>query len=165
MRLLVEGYFAFSFQQNQYSVNVYLQPSATAGRFTRFGKDEIEQGKGPAFDCVFLKKPGRKTASGSGSASKVAGKTKGTRARASTSITAPHTAATGSSNEVHGKRKRENENETSIVLGAEYLEDSEDDDEEGDGLDDFLVKDSDPIEDDEDEEWHTSLRSSGRGKG
>ena len=162
MRLLVEGYFAFSFQQNQYSVNVYLQPSATAGRFTRFGKDEIEQGKGPAFDCVFLKKPGRKTASGSGSASKVAGKTKGTRADARTT-TAPRAAAAGSSNGTRGKRKRESENETSIALGAADSEESEDD-EEDDDLDGFLVKDSDPREDDEDEDWHTSLRSD-KGKG
>ncbi|PIL28261.1 transporter [Ganoderma sinense ZZ0214-1] len=159
VRLLVEGYFAFSFQQTAYSVNVYLQPSATAGRFTRFTKDEIEQGSGPAFDCVFLKKPGRKGVSGSGAAAKVAEKTKATRAGAS------RTAAAGSSNGVRGKRKRENENETSFALGAEDSEESEDDgDDDGDDMRDFVVSDSDPIEEDEDEEWHTSLRGD-KGKG
>ena len=75
MKLLVEGYFTLSFHHTAYSVNVYLQPSATAARFTRLSQDEIEQGSGPAFDCVFLKKPGRKgAASGSGSAKKAAEK-------------------------------------------------------------------------------------------
>ncbi|KAI1789477.1 ATP-dependent DNA helicase [Ganoderma leucocontextum] len=155
VRLLVEGYFAFSFQQTAYSVNVYLQPSATAGRFTRFAKDEIEQGMGPAFDCVFLKKPGRKGASGSGAATKVAEKTKGTRANASTST--PHAVAAGSSNGVRGKRKRDK----SIAL---VTEDESDEEEDLDDMRDFVASDSDPIEEDEDEEWHTSLRG-GKGKG
>ena len=153
MKLLVEGYFAFSFQQTAYSVNVYLQPSATAGRFTRFGRDEIEQGMGPAFDCVFLKKPGRKgAAAGAGAATKVAEKTKGTRAAASTNTSPSRTAAAGSSNGVRGKRKRD----TSVVLTSE--EESEEEGDFDDEMRDFVVNDSDPIEEDEDEEWHTSLR-------
>ena len=153
MKLLVEGYFTLSFHHTAYSVNVYLQPSATAARFTRLSQDEIEQGSGPAFDCVFLKKPGRKgAASGSGSAKKAAEKAKGTATSRVTSTSVPH-ATPGSSNGTRAKRKRSVSSistRSTDDLGANY--------EDFDDMQGFVVSDSD--EESEDEDWHGGLRSS-----
>ena len=54
-RLLIVNYFMLSFQQTKYTVNVYLKPSATAGREPRSGRSASPLGwstmgaSGPAF--------------------------------------------------------------------------------------------------------------------
>ncbi|TFY70683.1 hypothetical protein EVG20_g2334 [Dentipellis fragilis] len=70
VRLLVQGYLSLSFSQTAYNVNVYVKPSGTSGRFTTFSREEIERGKGAAFDCAFVKKASkpRKSAGGANTA-------------------------------------------------------------------------------------------------
>ncbi len=148
MRLLVDGFFEMSFAPTTYSVNVYLKPSDTAARFTRFSRAEIEQGKGPAFECAFSKKvPKRKAAKKDSQPTK-------------TDATPRVAKASGSSN-ARGKRKRE----VSESLGEEDDDDEEDD---GDINDDplikqFIVADSEVEDSDEaDMEWSTTLRQGKR---
>ncbi|EJF56547.1 ATP-dependent DNA helicase [Dichomitus squalens LYAD-421 SS1] len=157
VRLLVEGYFTLSFHHTAYSVNVYLEPSATAARFTRLGKDDVEQGGGPPFDCVFLKKPGRKgAASGSGHVKKAPEKAKAASASASASAsTGAPRAAAGASTGARAKRKRS----VSSVITTGTEDEQTDDGEDDEDMRDFVVGDADMDEDD-DEDWHTGLRSS-----
>lgn len=151
VRLLVDGFFEMSFAPTTYSVNVYLKPSDTAARFTRFARAEIEQGKGPAFECAFSKKvPKRKAAKKDSQPTK-------------TDAT-PRTAkaASGSSSNARGKRKRE----VSESLGEE--DEADEDEDDGDINDDpmvkqFIVADSDVEDSDEaDMEWSNTLRQGKR---
>ncbi|EIW51605.1 ATP-dependent DNA helicase [Trametes versicolor FP-101664 SS1] len=151
VRLLVDGFFEMSFAPTTYSVNVYLKPSDTAARFTRFSRAEIEQGKGPAFECAFSKKvPKRRAAKKDSQAAKTDATPRTTKA------------ASGSSSNARGKRKRE----VSESLGEE---DEDDEDEEDGDIDDdpmvkrFIAADSDVEDSDEaDMEWSTTLRDGKR---
>ncbi|KAH9849006.1 ATP-dependent DNA helicase [Lenzites betulinus] len=154
VRLLLDGFFEMSFSPTAYAVNVYLKPSATAARFTRFSRAEIEQGKGPAFECTFLKKvTKRKSTAAATSAAKKADKPE----KPKSTPRATNAAASSSNSASRGKRKRD---------ASESLDEVDDDEEEEDGeyddgsMKDFVVHDSLGEDSDEDEvmEWSTSLR-------
>ncbi|CDO71133.1 hypothetical protein BN946_scf184845.g3 [Trametes cinnabarina] len=150
VRLLVDGYLEMSFSPTAYSVNVYLKPSTKATRFTRFSREDIEQGKGPEFTGVFLKKGAkRKGATAGASSSKKAGKEEQTAEGKGTSMNAK---MTPSSSKSRGKRKRESFDDID--------EDEEEIEEDSDlgSLEDFIAPNSDEDEEDADMEWRTSLR-------
>ncbi|KAL7283937.1 hypothetical protein ACG7TL_001209 [Trametes sanguinea] len=150
VRLLVEGYLQMSYAPTAYSVNVYLEPSAKAARFTRFSRADIEQGKGPEFVCPFLKKVmKRTTAATTGTSAKKSHK-------ASKSKSTPQSAkATPSGSKARGKRKRD-ASEASESLDEDE-EEIEQDSELG-SLVDFFAPESDQDDDDIDMDWSTSMR-------
>ncbi|KAI0824919.1 P-loop containing nucleoside triphosphate hydrolase protein [Trametes gibbosa] len=154
VRMLLDGFFEMLFTPTAYTVNVYLKPSATAARFTRFSRAEIEQGKGPAFECVFLKKvTKRKSTTTTAGAAKNADKPE----KAKSTPRATKAAASSSNSASRGKRKRD---------ASESLDEIEDDEDEEDGeyddgsMKDFVVHDSLAEDSDEDEimEWSATLR-------
>ncbi|OSD02611.1 ATP-dependent DNA helicase [Trametes coccinea BRFM310] len=150
VRLLVEGYLQMSYAPTAYSVNVYLEPSAKAARFTRFSRADIEQGKGPEFVCPFLKKvTKRTTAATTGTSAKKSHK-------ASKGKSTPQSAkATPSGSKARGKRKRD-ASEASESLDEDE-EEIEQDSELG-SLVDFFAPESDQDGDDIDMDWSTSMR-------
>ncbi|KAI0674662.1 P-loop containing nucleoside triphosphate hydrolase protein [Trametes maxima] len=165
VRLLVEGFLELSFSPTAYTVNVYFKPSDNAGRFTRLSGADIEQGRGPTFDCAFLRKAAKRKAT-SGADKKKAEKPEKTvkmvkNEKSKSTPRAPKAAVGASSagsSSARGKRKRE---------VSEDLEDGEEGgDEEDDTIDEFdsindFIADSDEDED-EDADFHPSLREGPR---
>ncbi|KAI0366052.1 ATP-dependent DNA helicase [Pilatotrama ljubarskyi] len=171
VRLLVDGYLDLDFSPTAYTINVYFKPSDTATRFTRFSRAEIEQGKGPQYECTFLKKvTKRKGANAGGGATEKEGGKAGNAKSASRGAKGK---ATAGSSGVSGKRKRR-------LSESSGEEDGDDDEDEGDsfefhedGEDDMNVRPptrkrqplvSMESEDDNDEndepdmQWSTTLR-------
>ena len=159
MQLLVDGYLEPSYSSNKYAINVYLKPTGRAARFTRLSRRDIEQGKGPSFDCAFVKKAAksskpRKSAAAAGSSArpeKAQGKAKAEKSAK------PAKAGT--------KRKRDERGED---LGGEITSMSEDEDEatyrrEMGG---FIVSTDEEDEFDDisesDMEWQTTMRGGTR---
>ncbi|KAA1473234.1 ATP-dependent DNA helicase [Dentipellis sp. KUC8613] len=151
VRLLVQGYLSLSFGQTAYNVNVYVKPSGRSGRFTTFSREEIEQGKGAAFDCAFVKKAAkpRKSAGGAsaaGSSKKAAAEKK------------PE-----STNAALGKRKRPSLNGRGpsgpVGTDEEEAEEVTDEEQLRAEMSGFIASESD----DGEWEWETSLRP-GRGR-
>ncbi|KAI0747102.1 P-loop containing nucleoside triphosphate hydrolase protein [Daedaleopsis nitida] len=189
VRLLVEGYIGLTFTPTAYTVNVYLSPAPLGERFTRLERKAIEQGKGPDFDCPFVKKAvkSRKSVGSAAASSSAAGSKKAEKAQDAVAkkgkgkdVATPRGAGA-----VTG-RKRKRALTTADRLGSDAIP-SEDEDDKDDGdvgdddvlfreeMEDFIVFD-DEDEDEKDEEredvsssgsdmdWQTSLRGRGRGR-
>ncbi|KAI0699173.1 P-loop containing nucleoside triphosphate hydrolase protein [Cerioporus squamosus] len=156
VRLLVEGYLALSFSPTAYTVNVYLKPSSKTGRFTAFSREDIERGKGPAFECAFAKKAakGRKSAAGLSSVKKEEAddkpkSTRGKRKRIEVSLTPPST---------------DDEKGGDLPMVKDDIEDEAptDEDKYKAEMSGFIVSDSESETEQSDMEWQTSLRGRGR---
>lgn len=164
-------------------MNVYLKPSGLASRFTRHTRAAIEQGKGPAFDCAFVKKEratkARKAPAGGTSVSaskkceKEKEKEKGKGKEKATPRTGGGTSnsASASASKSRGKRKRE----ASVESSVSSLRTKDEDEDEDEGPDeaawcremaDFNVSEDEDVESisDSDMEWQTSLMGRGRGR-
>ena len=154
-------------------MNVYLKPSSKTGRFTAFSREDIERGKGPAFDCVFVKKAARSrksTGAGVGAGPSSAKKEKG---KAVPFDDKPKSTSGG-----RGKRKRvevslsppstDDEKDDRNANGRDEAEDEAPTDEERykTEMGDFIVPDSESDDIDEGDsdgdQWQTSLRGRGR---
>ncbi|KAI0646663.1 P-loop containing nucleoside triphosphate hydrolase protein [Trametes meyenii] len=163
VRLLVEGFLELSFSPTAYTVNVYLKPSDNAGRFTRLSGEDVEQGRGPSFDCAFLRKAGkRKNASGAGTkkaekAEKAVTTVKNEKAKSTPRAPKALAGANGAgSSSSRGKRKREMSED--LEDGEEGDEEDEDDSiNDSDSIRDFIAN-SDEDDEDEDAEFYPSLR-------
>lgn len=59
--MLLSGYLKEDFHSTAYAINVYLLSGPQAMRLTRLSREAIEAGTGHRIECVFLKKPTRKT--------------------------------------------------------------------------------------------------------
>ncbi|RDX41672.1 ATP-dependent DNA helicase [Lentinus brumalis] len=163
VRLLVEGYLALSFSSTAYTTNVYLKQSKKTGRFTAFSREDIEAGKGPAFDCAFVKKTakGRKSVAGAGpsSAKNANGtaspekpkSTRGKRKRIEVSVTPPST------DDEKGRDIR-------IDNDKDDIEDEAPTDQEQykAEMSGFIISDSESDIEESDMEWQTSLRGRSR---
>ncbi|KAI0777314.1 P-loop containing nucleoside triphosphate hydrolase protein [Trametes elegans] len=184
VRLLVDRFLEFSFTHTVYAMNVYLQPSDTAARFTRLARADVERGSGPALHFVFLrKKPAKRKAAAAaappGSLTERAEKAE--RAEKSEQLKStprapkasqPATAkASGSGARPRRKRKRE---------ASESLGEEGDGDDEAGGADDYFGGSDDSLREfvvrededgDEDEEgdeeldWQPTLRAAHAGPG
>ncbi|KIJ27343.1 hypothetical protein M422DRAFT_37824 [Sphaerobolus stellatus SS14] len=125
IQLLLSHHFKEDFHSTSYSINVYLLSGPQAMRLTRLSREEIDGGQGQRIECTFLKKPGRKTASGSkGKVSKPRKSTDGmSQAKLDLAL------ASGSS-----KKKRKGATSSDEEV-------SEDESEEPGEFDDFIVDD------------------------
>ncbi|KAI0634704.1 P-loop containing nucleoside triphosphate hydrolase protein [Trametes polyzona] len=166
VRLLVEGFLKMSFSPTAYSVNVYMQPADKAALFTRFTREQIEQGQGPAFKCLFLTKASKRksTAVSAKKDEKTASSAKGKKVAARAAQ--PASGSSGS----RRKRKRD----LSESPGEDLGDDDDDIEERGqsayddESLQDFVVRDSevgsgsDADWEEHDMDWSTTLREGKR---
>ena len=60
IQLLLSQYLKESFHSTAYSINVYVIPGQQAIRLVRYSREDIEGGKGPRIQIVFLKKASKK---------------------------------------------------------------------------------------------------------
>ena len=60
IQLLLSQYLKESFHSTAYSINVYVIPGQQVIRLVRYSREDIEGGKGPRIQIVFLKKASKK---------------------------------------------------------------------------------------------------------